>query len=96
MEKLKYLSTEHYQEGIIVEVTDGGVALDLKGRLGHVRLPRRMIITDWPLQVGMEVGFVMSYPEVLSGEIDETYQLNSIRKHQEETNGFDDNQGSAV
>jgi len=29
MENLRYLSTEQYHEGIIVEVTDGGVAIDL-------------------------------------------------------------------
>lgn len=80
MEKLKYLSTETYHEGIIVEVTDGGVAIDLKGRLGHIRLPRRMLITDWALEVGMEVGFVMSYPEVLSPEINEEYR-NNIQRH---------------
>lgn len=80
MEKLKYLSTETYHEGIIVEVTDGGVAIDLKGRLGHIRLPKRMLITDWALEVGMEVGFVMSYPEVLSPEINEEYR-NNIQRH---------------
>ena len=91
MENLKYLSTENYHEGIIVEVSDGGVAIDLKGRLGHIRLPKRMIITDWELSVGMEVGFVMSYPEVLSQEINEDYRNTIIRKNQEDNNGFDNN-----
>ena len=79
MEKLKYISTEKYHEGIIVEVTDGGVAIDLKGRLGHIRLPKRMLITDWELETGMEVGFVMSYPEVLSPAINEDYKNNINR-----------------
>lgn len=91
MEKLKYLSTENYHEGIIVEVSDGAVALDIKGRLGYMKLPRRMIITDWPLEIGMEVGFVMSYPEVLSAEVNEDYKNNIERKKQEDTNGFDSN-----
>lgn len=91
MEKLKYLSTEQYHEGIIVEVTDGGVAIDLKGRLGHIRLPKRMLITDWPLEVGMEVGFVMSYPEVLSENVNEEYKNNLNRKKQGVDNGFDSN-----
>ncbi len=84
MEHLKYLSTEQYTEGIIVEVTDGTVAFDLKGRMGDVKVPRRMIITDWPLEVGMEIGFMMSYPEVLSGEVNEDYRKNIERRTQED------------
>lgn len=84
MEHLKYLSTEQYTEGIIVEVTDGTVAFDLKGRMGYVKVPRRMIITDWPLEVGMEIGFMMSYPEVLSGEVNEDYRKNIERRLQED------------
>ncbi len=82
MEKLKYVSTESYHEGIVVEVTDGAVAIDFKGRLGYLKLPRRMVITDWPIEVGMEVGFLMSYPEVLSEEINEEYR-DVILKNQD-------------
>lgn len=65
MENLKYASTEQYHEGIVIEVTDGSVTIDFKGRLGTLKVPRRMVITDWPITPGMEVGFLMSYPEVL-------------------------------
>ncbi len=81
MEKLKYASTERYVEGVIVEVKDGSVAIDLKGRLGHLKVPKRMLITDYEPQLGLEVGFLMSYPEVLGPEINEKYAENVERKN---------------
>lgn len=83
MEKLKYISTENYHEGVVVEVTDGGVAIDIKGRLGHIRLPKRMVISDWPIEVGMEVGFMMSYPEILSPEVNEEYRKVIMRNKED-------------
>lgn len=73
MEKLKYISTESYYEGIIIEVTDGGVVIDFKGRMGQLKLPKRMLISEHDLKVGHEVGFLMTYPEVVSEEIDQDY-----------------------
>lgn len=74
MEKLRYISSEHYVEGVIVEVTDGSVAIDFKGRMGHLRLPKRNIISDYDLAIGQEVGLMMSIPEVLTGEVNEEYR----------------------
>lgn len=73
MDKLRYTSTENYVEGVIVEVKSGLVAIDLKGRMGQWRVPMRMLISDFPPEVGQEVGFLLSYPEVLSQEINEKY-----------------------
>lgn len=81
MEKLKYSSTERYVEGVIVGVKAGSVAIDLKGRLGHLSIPVRMLITDYEPQIGLEVGFLMSYPEVLGPEINEKYANNVDRKN---------------
>lgn len=81
MEKLKYSSTERYVEGVIVGVKAGSVAIDLKGRLGHLSIPVRMLITDYEPQIGLEVGFLMSYPEVLGPEINEKYASNVDRKN---------------
>ena len=67
-ERLKYISTERMYEGVIVELTDGSVTIDLKGRLGQLKIPRRMLISEHDLKIGQEVGFMMSYPEVLSEE----------------------------
>lgn len=73
---MKYGDKIIYMEGIITEVHDGAVAIDLKGRLGSMRVPMRMLITDYEPQVGQEVGFNMSFIEQLSSEINEAYVSN--------------------
>jgi len=79
--ELKYMSSECMYEGIIVEVHDGSVAIDLKGRLGQLRIPKRMIISNYDLEVGQEVGFLMSYPEVFDQEPNDKY-VRAIRAQQ--------------
>lgn len=73
MDKLRYTSTENYVEGVIVEIKSGLVAIDMKGRMGHWRVPMRMLISDFPPEIGQEVGFLLSYPEVLGPEINDKY-----------------------
>ncbi len=63
-------------QGVIVDVSDGAVAIDFKGRLGYLKVPRRMIISDYELKVGQEIGLNMSFVEVLSDEINEKYVSN--------------------
>ena len=65
-------------EGVIVEVHDGSVAIDFKGRLGHLRIPKRMIISDYDLEVGQEVAWNMSVIEQESSEINPRY-LETIK-----------------
>lgn len=73
MDKLKFISSERYYEGIIIEVTDASVVINLKGRMGQLRLPRRMVICDNELKEGQQIGFLMTYPEVINETIDENY-----------------------
>jgi len=73
MDKLKYMHTSRMYEGIIVELTDGGVVIDLKGRMGQLKVPRRMLICDVTPEVGHEVGFMLSYPEVIDTKVNEDY-----------------------
>lgn len=73
MDRLKYTSSERLYEGIIIEITDASVVIDLKGRMGQLRVPRRLVISENELIEGHEVGFLMTYPEVISEEIDEIY-----------------------
>ncbi|HHV26463.1 hypothetical protein L0P54_01900 [Anaerosalibacter bizertensis] len=73
MEKLRYISSERYYEGIIIEVSDGGVVIDFKGRMGQIRLPKRMVISKNELKEGQEVGFLLTYPEVIDENINENY-----------------------
>ena len=49
---MKYGDKIIYMEGVIVEIHDGCVGIDLKGRLGYLKIPMRMLITDYPLVVG--------------------------------------------
>ena len=74
--ELKYISSETMYEGIIVELHDGSVAIDIKGRLGQLRIPKRMIISNYDLQIGQEVGFLMTYPEVFDEEPNDDYVRN--------------------
>ena len=73
-------------EGVIVEVHDGSVAIDLKGRLGHLRIPKRMIISDYELEVGQEVAWNMSFIEQESPEVNPRYleTIEHSRKLQNE------------
>ena len=79
MNKLKYLSTERMYEGVLVEITGGSVTIDLKGRLGQLKIPRRMLISEYEVAIGQEVGFVMSYPEVLT-EAPNTHYVKAIEE----------------
>jgi hypothetical protein len=50
--------------GIIKEVTDIGVTVNIKGRLGVIKVPLRYVISDKPIEVGQEVRFYFSYLHV--------------------------------
>ena len=39
----KYTDKLIYMEGVIVEVHDGAVGIDLKGRLGFLKIPFRIM-----------------------------------------------------
>ena len=78
----KYTGRLIYMEGIIVEVHDGAVGIDLKGRLGFLKIPMRMLISDHEIKVGQEVGFNMSFIEQLGPAVNEKY-VSNIQKHKE-------------
>ena len=81
---MKYADKIIEMYGVIVEVHDGAVSIDLKGRLGFMKIPMRMLITDYSLEVGQEVGFRMSFIEVLSEVPNEKYVSNiEIRSRKE-------------
>jgi hypothetical protein len=82
---MKYGDKIIKMEGVIVEVHDGCVAVDLKGRLGYLKVPMRMMITDYPLKVGQEVAWNMSFVEQLGPQPNEKYisNLDTYKKRQE-------------
>ena len=73
---MKYGDKLVKMQGIIVKLSDGSVSMDLKGRLGYLTVPMRMLITDYELKVGQEVEFNISFPEVISGEVNQKYVSN--------------------
>ena len=76
MEELNYGDKIIRVEGVIVEIHDGCVGIDLKGRLGFLKIPMRMLISDYPLLVGQEVAWNMSFIEQLGPEANEKYVSN--------------------
>lgn len=83
---MKYGDKIIYMEGVIVEVHDGCVGIDLKGRLGYLKIPMRMLLSDYEIKVGQEVGWNMSFPEQLSAEVNQKYfsNLDAYKKRQAE------------
>lgn len=79
---MKYGDKIIYMEGIIVDFDDCSVSIDFKGRLGFLKIPKRMLITDYPLEIGLEVAMNMSFVEVLSDEVNEKY-LSNIQKNKD-------------
>lgn len=75
-----------YIEGVIVDFDDGSVSIDLKGRLGFMKLPRRMVISDYDFQIGQEIGLNMSFPEVLREQPNDHYRSNAIKRLNKEMN----------
>lgn len=51
--------------GRLVQVTDVGVVLELKGRMGMLHLPRRSVIADSALAVGDEAQVWLSYAQII-------------------------------
>ena len=58
-ERLHYGDKIIYMEGVIVAVDDCSISVDLKGRLGFFKAPKRMFICDTEPKVGQEVGWNM-------------------------------------
>lgn len=73
---MKYIDEARYLEGIIVEINDCAVTIDFKGRMGNLKIPMRMLITDYPLEIGQEVGLNMSYVEVIGPVANDKYMKN--------------------
>lgn len=83
---MKYQDKIIQVEGIITEVHDVGIAVDLKGRLGELKVPMRMVISDYPLKVGQTVAWQMSFIEQVGPEVNEKYVSNQevLKRRQNE------------
>ena len=56
-ERLNYGDRIIYMEGVVVDVDDCSISVDLKGRLGFFKAPRRMFICDTEPKVGQAVSY---------------------------------------
>ena len=94
---MKYGDKLIRMEGVIVEVHDGCVAIDLKGRLGYLKIPMRMLITEYPLVVGQAVAWNMSFVEQLGPEANDKYvsNLDVYKRRQEEARKNNENDKEA-
>ncbi|GHU49310.1 hypothetical protein FACS1894127_2230 [Clostridia bacterium] len=52
-------------KGIITQVNDTAVTVNVTGRLGVITVPLRWVFTDKPLEQGQAVEFYFSYMNVL-------------------------------
>lgn len=84
--ELQYGDKMIRMEGVIVEIHEGCVGIDLKGRLGFLKIPMRMLITEYPLKVGQEVAWNMSFVEQLGPKANEKYvsNLDTYSRHRKE------------
>lgn len=65
MQQLEGVTNQQYFQGKIIEISDGGVEIEFQGRLGKMKIPKRMLICKKEPKLGQEVGFMMTYPEIL-------------------------------
>ena len=56
--------------GLVKEVSDGKVKVHLHGRLGVIKVPARLIISDEPVAVGHETEFYFSYVQITENPYD--------------------------
>ena len=73
---MKYGDRIIRMEGVIVAVRDGAIDVDLMGRLGFISVPKRMVISDYDLEVGQVVSWNMSFLEQNGPEINDKYFNN--------------------
>ena len=76
---MKYGDRIIKMEGVIVELRDEIVVIDLKGRLGYLEVPKRMMIAEYPLMVGQEVLWDMSFVEQLGKQPEDDQSVGEIK-----------------
>ena len=88
-ERLHYGDRIIYMEGVVVDVDDCSISVDLKGRLGFFKAPKRMFICDTEPKVGQEAPQNLYKPIQLGPEVNEKYVSNieKERRNQEKMRG---------
>ncbi|HHW95411.1 MAG TPA: hypothetical protein GX736_05755 [Mogibacterium sp.] len=79
---MKYGDRIIRMEGVIVGLKDGSVDMDLMGRIGFLSVPKRMVISEYPLEIGQKVAFNMSFVEQEGPEVNDKYFNNITIREQ--------------
>ena len=78
---LDYMINPVLMEGTVKDVFDDSVKIHLRGRLGVITLPKRLIINDELTAIGSKVRFYFSYIQVVKKRGD--YDLHSLKAYEE-------------
>lgn len=64
--RLNYGDKINYYEGVVVDVQNGRVSLDVLGRLGWFEIDEAMFTAEHPFRRGQSIGWKMSFVEQLA------------------------------
>jgi len=78
---LDYMINPVLMEGTIKDVFEDSVKIHLRGRLGVITLPKRLIIDSEVSEIGDKVRFYFSYIQVVEKRGD--YDLHSLKAYEE-------------
>lgn len=68
--EMDYIINPVKMGGLVKEVSDERVKVHLHGRLGVIKVPKSIIISDEPVAVGHEMEFYFSYIQVVEDPYD--------------------------
>ncbi|BAL62708.1 CBO2463/CBO2479 domain-containing protein [Melissococcus plutonius] len=66
----KYPINPTLMMGTVKQVIDDQVTLNLRGRLGLITVPEKLILSDEPIKVGQKLQFYFSYIYVVNDPLD--------------------------
>lgn len=68
--KMDYIINPVKMGGLVKEITGDRIKVHLHGRLGVIKVPRKVIIGDEPIEAGHEMEFYFSYIQVVTDPYD--------------------------
>lgn len=67
---MDYIINPVMMGGLVKEVFDGHVKIHLHGRLGVFTVPKSLIVSDEPIEIGHELEFYFSYIQIVEDPYD--------------------------
>lgn len=75
-DRIQRISCQRDELVVVKEVSDGRVKVHLHGRLGVIKVPERLIISEEPVAVGHEMEFYFSYVQITENPLDYTRRVS--------------------